>query len=87
MYDSRWHGKLTGWLAGLTLEDKVRYDLSLHRVVCDYKGVFPNELPGLPSYGDVDFTIDLHPSTTLISMTPHRMVHAEFEELKVQLQD
>ena len=29
MYDSRWHGQLTGWLVGLTLEDEVRHDLSL----------------------------------------------------------
>ena len=24
VYDSRWHGQLTGWLASLTLEDEVR---------------------------------------------------------------
>ena len=24
VYDSRWHGQLTGWLAGLTLEDEVK---------------------------------------------------------------
>ena len=29
MYDSRWHWKLTGWLAGLTLKDEVRKDFSL----------------------------------------------------------
>ena len=31
--------------------------------------------------------IELHPGTTLISMTYHRMVLAELHELKVQLQD
>ena len=36
VYDSRWHGQLTGWLASLTLEDEVRQDMSLPRVVCDY---------------------------------------------------
>ena len=35
MYDSRWHGQLTGWLASLTLEDEVRQDMSLPRVVCE----------------------------------------------------
>ena len=40
VYDPRWHGQLTGWLAGLTLEDEVRQDLSLHRVVCEYEDVF-----------------------------------------------
>ena len=34
MYDSRWQGQLTGWLASLTLEDKVRQDMSLPWVVC-----------------------------------------------------
>ena len=40
MYDSRWHGQLTGWLASLTLEDEVRQDMSLPRVVCEYEDVF-----------------------------------------------
>ena len=77
VYDSRWHGKLMGWLASLTLEDGERQDLSLPRVVCEYKDVFANELPGLPPYRVVDFTIELHPSTSPISMTPHRMVPVE----------
>ena len=40
MYDSRWHGQLTGWLAILTLEDEVRQDMSLPRVLCEYEDVF-----------------------------------------------
>ena len=84
VYDSRWHGQLTGWLAGLTLEDEVRQDLSLPRVVCEYEDVFLNELPGLPPYRDVDFTIELHLATTPISMTLHRMAPTELQELKVQ---
>ena len=31
--------------------------------------------------------IELHPSTTPISMTPHRMTSTELQKLKVQLQD
>ena len=38
---------------------------------------FSNELPRLPPYRDVDFTIELHPSTTPISMTLHRMAPAK----------
>ena len=34
VYESRWHGQLAGWLASLTLEDEVRPDLDLPRVVC-----------------------------------------------------
>ena len=48
LYDSRWHGQLMGWLTSLTLEDEVRQDLDLPRIVCEYEDVFLNELPGLP---------------------------------------
>ena len=65
----------------------MRQDLSLPRVVCEYLDFFPNELPGLPSHRVVDFTIELHPGTSPISMTPHRMVPIELQELKVQLQE
>ena len=46
--DSRWHGQLMGWLARLTLEDEVRQDLDLLRVVCEYEDVFPDKLLRLP---------------------------------------
>ena len=83
MYDSRWNRQLPSWLAGLTLEDEVRLDLSLPRVVWECEDVFLDELLGLPLYRDVDFMIELHPSTTLISMTLHRMMLVELQELKV----
>ena len=38
---------------------------------------FSDELLGLPPYRDVDFTIELHPSTLPISMTSHRMAPTE----------
>ena len=76
-----------GWLASLTLEDEVRQELDLPRVVCKYVDVFSDEPPGLPPHRDVDFVIKLHPGTSLISMTPHRMAPVELQELKVQLQE
>ena len=72
-----------GWLASLTLEDEVGWDLGLPRVVCEYEDVFIDELPGLPLQRDVDFTIELHPGTSPISMTPHRIVPIELQDLKV----
>ena len=63
VYESRCQGQLVGWLASLTLEDEVRPDLDLPRVVCEYANVCLDELPGLPPYKDVDFGIELHPST------------------------
>ena len=87
MYNSRWHGHLMGWLASLTLEEATRQKLGLPGVICEYEDVFPDELPGLPPYRDVDFTIELHPSTSPIFMTPHRMTLVELQELKVQVQE
>ena len=45
------------------------------------------ELLGLRPHRDVDFTIELHPGTSPISIIPHRMALAELQELKVQLQE
>ena len=87
VYESRCHGQLAGWIASLTLEDEVRPDLDLPRVVCEYEDVFPDELPGLPLQRVVDFSIELHPGTLPISMTPHRMAPGELQELRVQLQE
>ena len=87
VYDSRWHGQLTGWLASLTLDDEVRQDMSLPRVVCEYEDVFSDKLLGLPPPRDVDFRIELHSGTSPISMTPHKMAPVELQELKVQIQE
>ena len=57
MYKSKCHGQLAGWLACLTLEDEVRPDLDLPRVVCEYEDVIPDELPKLPPQRVVDFCI------------------------------
>ena len=35
----------------------------------------------------MDFGIELHPDTSPISMTPHRMATVELQELRVQLQE
>ena len=60
-------------LASLTIEDEVRPDLDLPRVVYEYEDVFSDELSGLPPQRVVDFNIELHPGTSPITMTPHRM--------------
>ena len=77
VYESKCQGQLAGWLASLTLKDEVRPDLDLPRVVREYVHVFLDELPGLPPHRDVDFGIELHPGTSPISMTPHRMAPVE----------
>ena len=77
IYEFRCQAQLAGWLASLTLEDEERLDLDLPWVVCEYVDVFPDELPGLPPYRDVDFGIELHPGNSPISMTPYRMAPVE----------
>ncbi|WVZ64658.1 hypothetical protein U9M48_014152 [Paspalum notatum var. saurae] len=55
-------------------------------VVSDFLDVFPEELPGLPLDRDVEFAIELVPSTAPVSRRPYRMAPDELKELKVQLQ-
>ncbi|KAA3470616.1 DNA/RNA polymerases superfamily protein [Gossypium australe] len=51
-------------------------------VVCEFPDVFPEELSGLPPVREVEFSIDLVPGTTLISIVPYRMAPTELKELK-----
>ena len=56
-------------------------------VVREYPDVFPDELPGLPPNRDIEFTIELQPGTSPISISPYRMALIELQELKDQLQE
>ncbi|XP_058189315.1 uncharacterized protein LOC131306903 [Rhododendron vialii] len=86
-HETKWHRKLVGWLASLKLEETDQMELGLPHVVCEYEDVFPEELPGLPPPRELDFTIELQPSTAPISMASYRMALAELRELKTQLQE
>ena len=66
-----------GWLANLTLEDEVRQDFDLPRIVYEYEDVFPDELSKLPPLRDVEIRIEIYPSTSPIFMAPHRMAPVE----------
>ena len=56
-------------------------------VVCEYPDVFPDDLPSMPLDRDLEFTIELQPSTAPISKRPYRMPPNELVELKTQLQE
>jgi hypothetical protein len=56
-------------------------------VVCEFPDVFPEDLPRLPPERDVEFVIELKPSTAPISRRSYRMPPNELAELKTQLQD
>jgi hypothetical protein len=51
-------------------------------VVNEFPDVFPEELPGMPPDLDIEFVIELKPSTTPIYKTPYRMATPELVELK-----
>ena len=52
-------------------------------IVRGFLDVFPNDLPGLPPNRDVDFVIELKPSTALVSRRAYRMPLKELAEHKI----
>ncbi|XP_070668054.1 uncharacterized protein [Malus domestica] len=95
-----WHGVIStirakkllekscqGYLAHVVLNDKVPSNVENVRVIRHFPNVFPDDLPGLPSDQDMEFTIDLLQGTDLISLTPYLMAPSELRELKIQLQE
>ena len=48
---------------------------------------FPEDLPGLPPDREVEFFIELEPSTAPISRCPYRMAPKELAEMKKQLEE
>ena len=64
---------------GESLDSCVPYDMP---VISEFVDVFPDELLDLPPHREVEFGIDLVPSTTLISKAPYCLSLAELKELK-----
>jgi hypothetical protein len=56
-------------------------------IVSEYPDVFPDDLTGMPPDRDIEFIIELQPSTAPISKRSYRMAPNELAELKIQLQD
>jgi len=56
-------------------------------VVCEFPDVFSDDLLGLPLDRDVEFKIELLPSTAPISRRPYRMPPNELADLKTQLNE
>jgi hypothetical protein len=75
------YGKITLHL------DEVGKGLEDIHVVRQFPDVFPDDLPGMPSERDVEFKIELQPSTAPISKALYKMSLVELVELKIQLQD
>jgi hypothetical protein len=71
--------------ASLRVEEKIEVDML--PVVCEFVDVFPDDILDLPPEREVEFSIDIVPGTSPISMAPYRMSAAELEKLKEQLKE
>jgi hypothetical protein len=56
-------------------------------IACEFSHVFPEDLPGMPSDQDVEFTIELQPGMAPVSRRPYKMTPKELDKLKVQLKE
>jgi hypothetical protein len=89
--DSPVYGKITLQLSAIS-----RIKASLHQVaelkledihvVREFLDVFLDDLPGMPPEREIEFKIELQPSTALIAKAPYKMSPVELKELKIQLQ-
>lgn len=58
-----------------------------HPLIKEFSDIFVTEILGIPPKSDINFRIDLVPSTEPISKTPYHMTAHELVELKVQLEE
>ena len=56
-------------------------------VINEFPYVFPDDLPGLPTYREIEFVIELAPGMKPVSKSPYRMAPVEMRELATQMQD
>jgi len=75
------------YLAYMVDIEKEVFQLDQVPIVREFINVFPDDLPELPPFREIEFCIDLILGTEPISMALYRMVPAELRELKEQLQD
>ncbi|CAJ2651172.1 unnamed protein product [Trifolium pratense] len=77
--------KVYALFASLKMEGEVKVEGL--PVVCEFPDVFPEDVSDVPPKREVEFTIDLVPGTSPISMAPYRMSASELNELKKQLEE
>ena len=69
------------------MEVEEREGPSIIPVVHEFEDVYPHEVLGLPPSREVEFSIDLVPGISPISMAPYRMAPAKLVELKKQIKE
>ncbi|XP_020203736.1 uncharacterized protein LOC109789238 [Cajanus cajan] len=62
------------------------HELSEIPLVSEFPDVFPKDMSSLPPEREIEFSIDLVPSTAPISIEPYRMSPKELAELKKQIE-
>jgi hypothetical protein len=80
-------GKSILYKARPPIEDPMVFSLAAKgmSVVGEFMDVFLEELPGMPPEREVEFYIDLLPSTAPIAKRPYHMAPTELAELKLQI--
>ncbi|GJX68846.1 hypothetical protein Tco_0304573 [Tanacetum coccineum] len=56
-------------------------------VVCNFRGVLPEDLSGLPPSHEVEFRIDLIPRAKPVTKSPYRLAPTKMQELSNQLKE
>jgi len=75
------------YLAHIVDVEKKVSQLDQVSIVREFIDIFPDHLPRLSPYREIECCINLVPSIEAISMAPYRMAFPELRELKEQLQD
>ncbi|KAL0295084.1 UNVERIFIED_CONTAM: Transposon Ty3-G Gag-Pol polyprotein [Sesamum angustifolium] len=75
------------YLAHVIDAEKVSPTVEEIPVVRVFPEVFPDDLPGLPTHREVNFTIETLPEVAPISIPPYRMEPVELQEIKKQLEE
>lgn len=69
------------------LQTKRKRVISELHVVCEFPKVFPEDINDLPPECEVEFTIDLVPGTSLVSISPYWMSTIDLSKLKKKIED
>jgi hypothetical protein len=77
----------SAFLAMVTTSSTEELKIENIPVVCDFPKVFPEDLPGLPPYSEVEFRIELAPGAALIARAPYRLAPNELQEPSTQLHE
>ncbi|GJS36542.1 putative reverse transcriptase domain-containing protein [Tanacetum coccineum] len=71
-------------LKSIKVDDQKLKDIP---VVCNFPGVFLEDLSGLPPPCELEFRIDLIPRAMLVSKSPYRLAPTKMQELSNQLKE